>query len=152
MKNLSDFNSFVQTINEAAPWDPKKSQTSIDDLMKKNKDVEPTGLSFANVQKVYGKNDYNTRFKIAQALLLTGKNIFPASDPTNFPTGFFITTYSGKKDENLKMDKISEALLKSVKPIVDDFETDRDTYFDLKKASAKSTVRQAKVAADKISA
>ena len=152
MKNLSDFNSFVQTINEAAPWDPKKSQTSIDDLMKKNKDVEPTGLSFANVQKVYGKNDYNTRFKIAQALLLTGKNIFPASDPTNFPTGFFITTYSGKKDENLKMDKISEVLLRSVKPIVDDFETDRDTYFDLKKASAKSTVRQAKVAADKISA
>ena len=151
MKNISDFNSFVQTINEAAPWDPKKSQTSIDDLMKKNKDVEPTGLSFANVQKVYGKNDYNTRFKIAQALLLTGKNIFPASDPTNFPTGFFITTYSGKKDENLKMDKISEVLLRSVKPIVDDFETDRDTYFDLKKASTKPTVRQAKVAADKIS-
>ena len=49
------------------------------------------------------------------------------------------------------MDKISEVLLRSVKPIVDDFETDRDTYFDLKKASAKPTVRPAKVAADKIS-
>jgi len=151
MKNISDFNSFVQTINEAAPWDPKKAQTAIDDLMKKNKDVEPTGLSFVNVQKVYGKNDYNTRFKIAQALLLIGKNIFPASDSTSFPAGFFFTTYSGKKDENLKMDKISEELLRSVKPIVDDFETDRDAYFDLKKASAKPTVRQAKVAADKIS-
>ena len=151
MKNLSNFSSFVQTINEAAPWNPMAAKKAIDELMKNNKDAEPTGLSFANIQKVYGKNDYMTRFKIAQALLLTGKNIFPASDPTNFPTGFFITTYSGKKDENLKMDKISEVLLRSVKPIVDDFETDRDTYFDLKKASAKPTVRQAKVAADKIS-
>ena len=150
MKNLSNFSSFVQTINEAAPWNPMAAKKAIDDLMKNDKDAEPTGLSFANIQKVYGKNDYTTRFKIAQALLLTGKNIFPASDSTNFPAGFFFTTYSGKKDENLKMDKISEALLKSVKPIVDDFETDRDTYFDLKKASAKSTVRQAKVAADKI--
>ena len=151
MKNLSNFSSFVQTINEAAPWNPMAAKKAIDDLMKNNKDAEPTGLSFANIQKVYGKNDYMTRFKIAQALLLIGKNIFPASDPTNFPAGFFFTTYSGKKDENLKMDKISEVLLKSVKPIVDDFETDRDTYFDLKKASAKPTVRQAKVAADKIS-
>jgi hypothetical protein len=151
MKNLSDFNSFVQTINEAAPWNPMAAKKAIDDLMKNNKDAEPTGLSFANIQKVYGKNDYMTRFKIAQALLLIGKNIFPASDSTNFPAGFFFTTYSGKKEENLKMDKISDALLKSVKPIVDDFETDRDTYFDLKKASAKPAVRQAKVAADKIS-
>jgi hypothetical protein len=151
MKNLSNFSSFVQAINETAPWNPMAAKKAIDDLMKNNKDAEPTGLSFANIQKVYGKNDYMTRFKIAQALLLTGKNIFPASDPTNFPAGFFFTTYSGKKDENLKMDKISEVLLKSVKPIVDDFETDRDTYFDLKKASAKPTVRQAKVAADKIS-
>ena len=133
MKNLSDFNSFVQTINEAAPWNPMAAKKAIDDLMKNDKDAEPTGLSFANIQKVYGKNDYMTRFKIAQSLLLTGKNIFPASDPTNFPAGFFFTTYSGKKDENLKMDKISDALLRSVKPIVDDFETDRDTYFDLKK-------------------
>ena len=148
MKNLSDFNSFVQTINEAAPWDPKKAQTAIDELIKKNKDAEPTGLSFANIQKVYGKNDYSTRFKIAQALFLSGKSIFPGSDLTD---KIYATSYIGRKNENLKMDKISEALLKAVKPIVDDFEKDVAGYFDQKISSAKPTVRQAKVAADKIS-
>ena len=148
MKNISDFNSFVQTINEAAPWDPKKAQTVIDELIKKNKDAEPTGLSFANIQKVYGKNDYSTRFKIAQALFLSGKSIFPGSDLTD---KIYATSYIGRKNENLKMDKISEALLKAVKPIVDDFEKDVAGYFDQKISSAKPTVRQAKVAADKIS-
>ena len=151
MKNLSDFNSFVQTINEAAPWDPKKAQAAIDEIMKRykeNKDAEPTGLSFANVQKVYGKIDYSTRFKIAQALFLSGKSIFPGSDLTD---KIYATSYIGRKNKNLKMDKISEALLKAVKPIVDDFEKDVAGYFDQKISSAKPTVRQAKVAADKIS-
>jgi hypothetical protein len=152
MKNISDFNSFVQTINEAAPWDPKKAQTAIDELVKKNKDTEPTGLSFANVQKVYGKNDYSTRFKIAQALFLTGKSIFPRYDfnDASLNDKIYATSYTGRKNENLKMDKISEALLKAVKPIVDDFEKDVAGYFDQKISSAKPTVRQAKVAADKI--
>lgn len=152
MKNLSYFNSFVQTLNEGVQdWDPKKAQTAIDELIKRDKDSEPTGLSFNNIQKVFGKTDYPTRFKIAQALLLAGKNIFPATDPTNFPSGFFATSYIGRKNENLKMDKISEALLRCVKPIVDDFENDPEGYFYMKSSSQKPQVKKAKVDADKIS-
>ena len=162
MKNLSDFNSFVQTINEAAPWDPKKAQTAIDELIKKNKDAEPTGLSFANIQKVYGKIDLQTRFEIAQALKLIGKNFFPvnsyhpdqsANDRFENSKGdssdFFFTYYVGEKNQNLKMDKFSEALLKAVKPIVDNFKENFDQFIR-KIALENPVVKQAKVAADKI--
>lgn len=160
MRNISSFNSFVKSLNEGVQeWDPKKAQSAIDNLKKKSpslKDFEPTGLSFNNIQKVYGKNDYGTRFKIAQALLLVGKNLFPTnsydkSEISQDPiSGMFVTKYIGEKDQNLQMDKISEALLKSIKPIVDDFDDDVDGYFN-KTASSKPTVKQAKVAADKIS-
>ena len=168
MKNLSDFNSFVQTINEAAPWDPKKAQAAIDEITKRykeNKDAEPTGLSFANVQKVYGKTDYQTRFEIAQALLLAGKNLFPvnsaykdqsANDNDRKASDIIFTYYIGDKDQNLKMDKFSEALLKAVKPIVDDYAkednlTNGESMEYIKKtALEKPVVKQAKVAIDKI--
>ena len=166
MKNLSDFNSFVQTINEAAPWDPKKAQAAIDEIMKRykeNKDAEPTGLSFANVQKVYGKIDLQTRFEIAQALKLIGKNFFPvnsshpdqsASDRFENSKGdssdFFFTYYVGEKNQNLKMDKFSEALLKAVKPVVDNFKGNFDQFIR-KIALENPVVKQAKVAVDKIS-
>jgi len=166
MKNLSDFNSFVQTINEAAPWDPKKAQAAIDEIMKRykeNKDAEPTGLSFANVQKVYGKIDLQTRFEIAQALKLIGKNFFPvnsshpdqsANDRFENSKGdssdFFFTYYVGEKNQNLKMDKFSEALLKVVKPVVDNFKGNFDQFIR-KIALENPVVKQAKVAADKIS-
>ena len=166
MKNLSDFNSFVQTINEAAPWDPKKAQAAIDEIMKRykeNKDAEPTGLSFANVQKVYGKIDLQTRFEIAQALRLIGKNFFPvnsshpdqsANDRFENSKGdssdFFFTYYVGEKNQNLKMDKFSEALLKAVKPVVDNFKGNFDQFIR-KIALENPVVKQAKVAADKIS-
>ena len=165
MKNLSDFNSFIQTINEAAPWDPKKAQAAIDEIMKRykeNKDAEPTGLSFANVQKVYGKIDLQTRFEIAQALQLIGKNFFPvnsshpdqsANDRFENSKGdssdFFFTYYVGEKNQNLKMDKFSEALLKAVKPVVDNFKGNFDQFIR-KIALENPVVKQAKVAADKI--
>ena len=165
MKNLSDFNSFIQTINEAAPWDPKKAQAAIDEIMKRykeNKDAEPTGLSFANVQKVYGKIDLQTRFEIAQALKLIGKNFFPvnsyhpdqsANDRFENSKGdssdFFFTYYVGEKNQNLKMDKFSEALLKAVKPVVDNFKGNFDQFIE-KIALENPVVKQAKVAADKI--
>jgi hypothetical protein len=169
MKNLSDFNSFVQSINEAAPWDPKKAQTAIDEIMKRykeNKDVEPTGLSFSNIQKVYGKTDYATRFRIAQALLLAGKNLFPvnqyykdqsANDNSRKESDYIFTYYIGDKDQNLKMDKFSEALLKAVKPIVDDYSKEDNLTngssgeYIKKTALEKPIVKQAKVAIDKIS-
>jgi len=161
MKNLSSFDSFVQSLTEGVQeWDPKKAQTAIDDLKKKSsslKDSEPTGLSFTNIQKVFGNIDYPTRFKIAQALMLVGKNLFPVNryDKSGVVldsmTGLFITKYIGEKDQNLKMDKISENLLKAIKPIVDDFDKDVDGYFNQKTSSSKPTVKQSKVASDKIS-
>ena len=165
MKNLSDFNSFVQTINEAAPWDPKKAQTAIDEIMKRykeNKDAEPTGLSFANIQKVYGKTDYATRFKIAQALLLAGKNFFPVNKQRSDAgqdnneemwgkTGYIITYYIGEKDQNLKMDKFSEALLRAVKPIIDTLPADGSGNLFNRDSLKNPVVKQTKVAVDKIS-
>ena len=162
MKNLSDFNSFVQAINEAAPWDPKKSQTAIDELIKKNKDAEPTGLSFANIQKVYGKTDYATRFKIAQALLLAGKNFFPVNKQRSDAgqgnneemwggAGYIITYYIGEKDQNLKMDKFSEALLRAVKPIIDTLPADGPGNLFNRDSLKNPVVKQTKVAVDKIS-
>jgi hypothetical protein len=166
MKNLSDFNSFVQTINEAAPWDPKKAQAAIDEITKRykeNKDAEPTGLSFANVQKIYGKIDLQTRFRIAQALKLIGKNFFPVNSASpdkssndefenrnKNSSDFFFTYYTGEKNQNLKMDKFSEALLKAVKPIVDEFSGGNFDQFIRKIALENPVVKQAKVAADKI--
>ena len=161
MKNLSNFNSFVQTINEAAPWDPKKAQTAIDELIKKNKDAEPTGLSFANIQKVYGKNDYATRFRIAQALLLAGKNFFPINKQRSDAgqgnneemwggTGYIVTYYIGEKDQNLKMDKFSEALLRAVKPIIDTLPIDDPGILFRRDSLKNPVVKQAKVAVDKI--
>ena len=161
MKNLSNFNSFVQTLNEEAQdeFDPKNALAAIEDLKKKSpslKDAQPSGLSFANIQKVYGKIDYPTRFKIAQALMLVGKNLFPvnSSDKSAVsltPSGLIITKYIGEKDQNLKMDKITENLLKAIKPIVDDFENDIDGYFNQKVSTSKPSVKQSKVTADKIS-
>lgn len=158
MKNLSTFDSFVQYLTEGVQdWDPKRAQSAIDELIKRDKDAEPTGLSFNSIQKVFGKIDYSTRFRIAQALLLAGKNFFPTNkysksvamvDPS---TGLFVTKYIGEKDQNLKMDKISEALLRAVKPIVDDFDKDAKGYLDQKISSSKPTVKKAKVDADKIS-
>ena len=114
------------------------------------KDKDPTGLSFSNIQKVYGKSDYDTRFKIAQALLLTGKNFFPAVGPTQKITEYLITPYIGEKDQNVKMEEISEPILRAIKPIVDDMDNDLKGYLEKKTASLKPTVKQVKVTIDKI--
>jgi hypothetical protein len=49
------------------------------------------------------------------------------------------------------MDKFSEALLKAVKPIVDEFSGGNFDQFIRKTALENPVVKQAKVAADKIS-
>lgn len=163
MKNISSFNSFVQSLNEAAPWDPKKAQAAIDEILKRDKDVEPTGLSFNNIQKVFGNISYQTRFKIAQALLLAGKNFFPvnqyskdreSNDAYRKTSDYTWTYYIGEKNQNLKMEKFSEALLRAIKPIVDDYTKEdklgNSMEYIKKTALDKPVVKQAKVAIDKI--
>jgi hypothetical protein len=168
MKNLSYFDSFIESLNEEVqgPWDPKKAQSAIDEIIKRDKDVEPTGLSFNNIQKVFGTTDYTTRFRIAQALLLVGKNFFPVNkyskdqstnDNYRKTSDYTWTYYIGEKDQNLKMDKFSEALLKAVKPIVDDYAKEdnlsngESLEYIKKTALEKPVVKQAKVSVDKIS-
>ena len=164
MKNLSYFDSFVHSLNEGVQdWDPKRAQAAIDELVKRDKDSESTGLSFANIQKVYGKTDYKTRFRIAQALLLAGKDIFPvnkynkdqsANNNYRKKDDYIFTYYVGEKDQNLKMDKFSEALLKAIKPIVDDYSKEdsagNSVEYIKKTALEKPVVKQAKVAMDKV--
>ena len=93
---------------------------------------------------------------------MIGKNFFPvnsshpdqsASDRFENSKGdssdFFFTYYVGEKNQNLKMDKFSEALLKAVKPVVDNFKGNFDQFIR-KIALENPVVKQAKVAADKI--
>ena len=166
MKNLSYFDSFIESLNEEVqgPWDPKKAQSAIVEIVKRDKDVEPTGLSFNNIQKVFGTTDYTTRFRIAQALLLAGKNFFPVnkynkSNDSNEDykkmSDYVFTYYIGEKDQNLKMEKFSEALLRAIKPIVDDYikedKIGNGLQYLKKTALDKPVVKQAKVSVDKIS-
>jgi hypothetical protein len=128
MKNLLYFNSFTDRIDEseAGPWNPGSAQKAIDELLKRQKDSEATGLSFKNIKKVYGDTSFNLRYLIAWALKLAGLDFFPVSK--KFPTpekvkSYFgettLSMYSGDADQNLKMDKISEPLLVAIKPLVE---------------------------------
>lgn len=119
------------------------------------KDKDPTGLSFSNIQKVYGKSDFDIRFKIAQALYVMGKNFFPLNTYLANITGqkiteYFITPYIGEKGQNVKMEEISEPILRAIKPIVDDIDKDLKGYIEKKTASIKPIVKRVKVEIDKI--
>lgn len=154
MEKVLSFGSFIQSINE----ETQAMQNNPADLKAKVgiplKDKDPTGLSFSNIQKVYGKSDFDTRFKIAQALLLTGKNFFPADESTvggnQKITEYFITPYIGEKGQNVKMEEISEPILRAIKPIVDDIDKDLKGYIEKKTASIKPIVKRVKVEIDKI--
>lgn len=154
MEKVLSFGSFIQSINE----ETQTMQKDEIDLKAKSgiplKDKDPTGLSFSNIQKVYGKSDFDIRFKIAQALLLMGKNFFPLNVP-NTPgaqkiTEYFITPYIGEKGQNVKMEEISEPILRAIKPIVDDIGKDLKGYIEKKTASVKPIVKRVKVEIDKI--
>ena len=142
MKNLSDFRSFIFSLNEAeesvsAPldWDPKKAEAAIKKALEQaggsTKDKDQTGLSFKSISEVFGKNDYTLRYVIAQALKIAGKDIFTTNsyNPTlsenkkkeienSDKPYYFNTYYIGEKGQNETMDKISPAVLKAVKPLV----------------------------------
>lgn len=109
----------------------KVQEMSPDEILKTRgggqEDAERTMLSFNNIKKIFGNSDYLTRFRIAQALKLMGDDFFPTNskfknlesnkDLTS-KDGIFLTFYIGEKDQNDKMDKFSEEILKVVKPVV----------------------------------
>lgn len=175
MKNLSDFKSFINFLNEAQEsmsspldWDPKKAQAAIDKATKQtggsSKDAKPTGLSFKNIQSVFGKNDYTLRYIIAQALKLAGKDFFqtntynPSLDENKKketerrgkPGAYdFVTYYIGEAPQNETMDKISQSVLTAIKPLVTSIlkatGTEQDKYFS---SSATSLPEVSKVKID----
>lgn len=93
----------------------------------KGEDEDPPVEGFDKIQKIFGDSDYLTRLMIAQALKLTGREMFPKN--SKFPNSevnknlapkdkIFITFYIGDRDQNQIMDEISEDVLKSIEPIV----------------------------------
>ena len=177
MKNLSDFRSFINHLNEAeesmsAPldWDPKKAQSAIDKAVKQtggsNKDNKPTGLSFNNVKQVFGKNDYTVRYVIAQALKIAGKDLFQTNsyNPTltenkkreienSDKPYFFNTYYIGEVAQNETMDKISKGVLTAIKPLVTSMlkavGTEQDKYYT-SSATKLPEVAKAKIDLSKV--
>lgn len=127
MKNLFNYGSFLSHLNES-----ETQNSSFMEVLKNiggsSTDKDAPMVQFNNIKKIFGKADYATRFEVAQALKLLGDDQFPTN--TYFPNfqknkdrfakdGIFITYYIGERDQNEKMDKISEDLLKAIKPIVD---------------------------------
>ena len=162
MKNIFTFDSFIGRLNEGmGPWDPEAAKKAAEEIMKSrggsSSDKSKTGLLFPNVKKVFGKEDYALRFKIAQALALSGKDFFPTNSA--FPDasknrnplekGMFSTYYIGDADQNEVMKKFSESLLKAVKPLVEKMEKDMSNYWTME-AKSLPEVKQTKVAIDNI--
>lgn len=175
MKNLNDFRSFIYSLNEAEEsvsspmdWDPAKAEAAIKKAMTQTggstKDKEPTGLSFKNIKDVFGNTNYSTRYIIAQALKIAGKDIFPTntynanldenkkreSENKDKPY-YFNTYYIGEKKQNETLDKISQAVLVAVQPLVSEIikSSDQGKYFTSSAPSfpevAKARVELAKV-------
>jgi hypothetical protein len=163
MKNIFTFGSFIGRLNEEkmGPWDPEAAKKSAAEIMKSRggseADKAKTGLAFPNIKKVFGREDYPLRFKIAQALALAGKDFFPTNSAfpdasknrTTLSKGMFSTYYIGDADQNEEMKKFSEPLLKAIKPLVEKMEKDMSKYWTIESKSLPE-VKQVKVAIDNI--
>lgn len=154
MKNLFNFDSFVGFLNEA-----QMQSKSLSDLMKsrggKGEDEKISGFHFDNIKKIFGNSEFDTRFKIAQALKLMDLDFFPSN--SKFPNseanknlsqkdGMILTFYIGDPDQNKKMDQISEDLLVAVKPVVDLMDKDPNgvSGFVTVQSSMKPEIKKAK--------
>jgi hypothetical protein len=141
MKNLIQFEQYIP-INEAEAemtadmememlndFDPEKAKQALAEYMKRTgsglKDSDSTGLNFPNIKQVFGRQDYNFRVAIAQALFLAGKNLFPTNkyhsadiqqlDLKN--TGLTTTYYIGEGPQNDLLKKVTVAQLNAIKSL-----------------------------------
>ncbi len=102
-------------------------------------DKNKTGLDFPNIKAVFGRQDYQFRIAIAQALFLAGKNLFPTNsyhtkdiqqyDLKNL--GCTMTFYIGEADQNEKLKKVTVKQLEAVKALA------AVIYLDFKNKYAK---------------
>lgn len=169
MKNISDFRSFIKILNESESsvsvpfdWDPKKAEEAIKRVMTRSggstKDKDSTGLSFKNINEVFGKSEYSLRFFIAQALKLIGKDMFPVNSynsnlednrKKDSREGYFMTYYIGEAKQNEILDKISAEILKIIKPLVSLMSKDINKYIKTTSSSLPE-VAKAKVELSKV--
>jgi len=141
MKNIENYESFLNEAQEASPmemeaaaememandFDPEKAKQALADYVKRtgsgSSDQDKTGLNFPNIKQVFGREDYNFRIAIAQALYLAGMNLFPTNkyhfkdiqewDLVNF--GTTMTYYIGEGPQNELLKGVSVAQLNAVK-------------------------------------
>jgi hypothetical protein len=163
MKNIFTFGSFIGILNEekTGPFNPEAAKKTAAEIMKSRggseTDRSKSGLSFPNIKKIFGKEDYPLRFKIAQALALADKeffptnSVFPDASKNNIPQmkGTFSTYYIGDADQNESMKKFSESLLKAIKPLVEKIDKDTSKYFTIESKSLPE-VKQAKLELHKV--
>lgn len=121
MKHITIFESFVNEEESLAPFDPLKFRVAAELISKKIGQEQKTTLTFPEIKEVFGRDDYNLRFMLAQALLLAGKNYFPKNRFFQNPQqegDLLITYYIGEKAQNLMMQKIGKDALVVLKPLV----------------------------------
>ena len=124
MKHLRVFESFV---NEEAPFDPTKFKVAAEMIAAKiGKPKTESGLSFPEIKEVFGREDYNLRYLIAQMLFLVGKNYFPTNKDHSKDIQKFdkenglgmYSYYTGEAGQNMIMKKVGKGLLSAIKPLV----------------------------------
>ena len=132
MKHLRIFESFINEAQMMEPgpgegFDPVKFKVAAEMLATKIGEKEDkANLGFPEIREVFGKDDYNLRFCIAQALMNLGRNYFTTNkyhtknvQDVDKKKGFGMWTYYiGEADQNMKMKKLGKALLVTIKPLV----------------------------------
>ena len=159
MKHIQIFESFVSEAAEAAPFDPLKFKVAAELISKKIGQEQKTTLTFPEIKEVYGRDDYNLRFVLAQALLLAGKNYFPKNKyyPNPKKEGdLLFTHYIGEKDQNIMLQKVGKDALVVLKPLVALVEKDlakpglAETKFFKDSSPALPEVKKVKSLLDKL--
>lgn len=131
MKHLQIFESFVNEEETPAPFDPLKFRVAAELIGKKIGKEQKTTLTFPEIKEVFGRDDYNLRFMLAQALLLAGKSYFPSNRFFTAPKkegDLLITYYIGEKEQNLLMQQVGKDALVVLKPLVAMVEKDLSKF------------------------
>jgi hypothetical protein len=161
MKHIQIFESFVSEAAEAAPFDPLKFKVAAELISKKIGQEQKTTLTFPEIKEVFGRDDYNLRFVLAQALMLAGKNYFPKNKyyPNPKKEGdLLFTHYIGEKNQNLMLQKVGKDALVVLKPLVALVEKDlakpglAETKFFKDSSPALPEVKKVKALLDKLPA
>jgi hypothetical protein len=132
MKHLRIFESFIreeQMMNPMDPgeFDPMKFKVASNLFTNKiGKPVDDGNMGFPEIKEVFGRDDYNLRFMIAQALHLIGRNYFPTNKyfgkdiqtKDKEKGDLMVTYYVGESPQNMLMKKIGKGLLTTIKPLV----------------------------------